>query len=168
MWNVKNCTKSEIHRLARTLSLGQVASENVCGDRDLSVSINDHTIRWLEERSSCKVYPYFLSKLPPELRHSIWKDVGPGAASNAFTVVEKGTSLLVRALNCSKCRNISLDKGSFISFKMIAVFGTSYLRDLDNSEGPKAIPGVVIRLTFAMSLDGICAIKLFGIGWDTG
>ena len=168
MWNVRNCTKSEIYRLARTLSLYQVASENVYGDRGLSVSISDHTLRWLEEKSSCGVYPFFLSQLPPELRHSIWEDVGPRAASNAFALVKEGTSLLVRDLNCSNCRNISLDQGSFISFKMIIVFGTAYIQDLDNREGSKAIPGVVIRLTFAMSLDGICAIKLFGIDWDTG
>ena len=51
---------------------------------------------------------------------------------------------------------------------MIRVFGTAYIQDIDNREGPKAIPGVVIRLTFAMSLGGICAIKLFGIDWGTG
>lgn len=51
---------------------------------------------------------------------------------------------------------------------MITVFGTAYIQDLDNKEGSKAIPGVVIRLTFAMILDGICAIKVFGIDWDTG
>jgi hypothetical protein len=82
--------------------------------------------------------------------------------------VEKGTSLLVGALNCSNCRNISLDQGSFISLKMITVFGTAYIQDLDNRKGSKAIPGVVIQLTFAMSLDGICTIKLFSTDWDIG
>ncbi|KAH6668334.1 hypothetical protein B0J14DRAFT_463012, partial [Halenospora varia] len=74
--------------------------------------------------------PFFLSQLPPELRHIIWEDVGPRTASNAFVLVKEGTSLLVRALNCSYCRNISLEQGSFISLKMITVFGTAYIQDL--------------------------------------
>ena len=168
MWKVRSCTKSEIYRLARTLSLSQVALENGYGDRSLSASISNHTLRWLEEKFSCRVYPFFLSQLPVELRHSIWEMVGPRTASNAFTLVEEETSLLVHALNCSNRRIISLNQGAYISLKMITVFGTAYVQDLDNREGSKAIPGLVIRLTFAMSLDGICAIKLYGIDWDTG
>ena len=167
-WKIRNCTKSEIYRLARTLSLNQVASENWYGARGLSACIDDYTHRWLEEKSPCRVYPFFLSQLPPELKHSIWEYVRPMAASNAFALVEGGTSLLVRALNHSNSRIISLEQGSFISFQMITIFGTAYIQDLDNREGSKAIPGVVTRLIFAMSLDGICAIKLHGIDWDTG
>ena len=51
---------------------------------------------------------------------------------------------------------------------MITVFGTAYIQDLDNGKSSTVIPGVVTRLSFAMVLGGICAIKLFGIGWDIG
>jgi hypothetical protein len=167
MWNVRSCTKSEIYRLSRTLSLSQLATENGCGNHGLLGSISDDALRWLEEQSSCRIYPFILSQLPTELRRKVWEYVGSRVASNAFALVERGTSLLVSALNSSQSRSISLDQGSFISLKMITVFGTTYLQDLGNREGSKAIPGVVKRLIFAMSFNGICAIKLFGINWDT-
>jgi hypothetical protein len=87
---------------------------------------------------------------------------------SASILVSGETSRLARSLRCSGCQDISLDKGSYVSVKMITVFGTTYIQDLENQESSRAIPGVVSRLIFAIVVDGICAIKLVGTDWDTG
>lgn len=166
---VRSCTESEIYKLARTLSLDSVAWENGYRDYCQSGSISNQTLANLADDSPVTFHllPKML-QLPVELRNSIWEYVGLKTAFSASILVAEETSRLARSLSCSGCRNVSLDRGSHISLKMVTVFGAAYIQDLDNGESSEVIPGVVTRLSFAMVLGGICAIKLFGTDWDTG
>ncbi|KAF4619056.1 hypothetical protein G7Y89_g14789 [Cudoniella acicularis] len=167
-WKVGSCTNSDIYRLARTLSLDSVACQKMYRDDCQSGSVSKKTLANLADDSSYSRPPLPILQLPIELRNSIWEYVGLRTAFSSFILVVEETSRLVRSLNCSSSRNMSLDQGAHLSFKMITVFGTAYIQTLDNEGSSTVIPGVVTRLSFAKILDGICAIKLFGTDWDTG
>lgn len=158
----RSCTEIEIYKLCRILSLDSVAWESGYYQIDPT---SCQTLCNLAD-----VHPPLskLLRLPKELRHIIWEYTGLQAAFCATVLVAEETARLVRALDCSSCRTVSLTQGSHISVKMFTVFGTSYIQSLANEEGSKVIPGVVVYLKFAMVYGGICAIKLYGNDWDTG
>jgi hypothetical protein len=167
-WKVPNCTESEIYKLARSISRSPRKWELGHRDRDILGFINNPALNWLANNSSPFLFPSSMARLPTELRVDIWEYIGLNTASNAFTRVADGTSTLVSSLKCAKTRKIFLKRGAHLSLRMISVFGTDYIQDLENEPCSTIIPGVVARLEFAMSLGGICAIKLLGSDWDTG
>ena len=165
----RSCTKSEIYKLARTLSLDSVAWENGYRDYCQSGSISIQTLANLADNSlvTFHLLPKLL-KLPVELRNSIWECISIKSAFSASILVAEETSRLARFLRSPGFRSVSLRRGSHVSLTMITVFGTTYIQDLDNGKNSKAIPGVVTHVSFAMALGGICAIKLFGSDWEIG
>jgi hypothetical protein len=167
-WKVPNCTKFEIYKLARSIPRSSRNWELGHRDRDILGSIRNPALNWLANNSSPSIFPSSMSRLPTELRVNIWEYIGLNTASNAFTRVADGTSTLVSSLKCVKTRKISLKQGAHLSLRMISVFGTEYIQDLDNEPCSTIVPGVVTRLEYAIILGGICAIKLIGSDWHTG
>lgn len=123
------------------------------------------------DNSSPSFQPLFLSKLPIELRFYIWEYVGLATAYSSFILVAGETTRLVRSFNCFSSRDVPLQKGSHLSVKMVSIFGTKYIQDIyigDASETSFEILGVVTELRLAACSGGICAIDIFGAGWNTG
>ncbi|RDL41647.1 uncharacterized protein BP5553_01626 [Venustampulla echinocandica] len=153
MWKVSDLTKLELYRLIRALTLGA----SICGD-----IYQDHG--QLDPPSS-------MLKLPIERRFCIWEYVGLQTAYSAFVLVAGETTRLARSLNCFNDRKILSMQEPHLSIKKISVFGIEYIQELYNMEASKSedkISGSVTGLIFAESLGGICAIKVLGIGWNTG
>jgi hypothetical protein len=164
---VKGCTNSKIYQLARTLLQDSVAPEDVYSGRALESKIRN-TFAKLAESNPFSMALFPMQRLPIEIRRIIWEYVDLRTAASAFTLVTGETLRLAKSLNWPDGREISLDPGSQISLKMISVFGTSYIKAFEHGDITSTITGVVDRLSFVMALGGICAIKLFGTGWDSG
>jgi hypothetical protein len=89
---------------------------------------------------------------------------------SAFTLVTGETLRLVRELYCSLSRDIILEQGLRLSWQKISVFGTEYLREFiinKDSKGDFKLPGDTTAVRYIMSIGGICAIRLFGIKWES-
>jgi hypothetical protein len=92
-------------------------------------------------------------------------------AYGVLILVASKITRLVRALTIpGSCKN-TLQQGMCFSVKTVPIFGTEYIRNYSIGGASKDDPnilGVVTGSRVAISLGGICAIKLFGIGWNTG
>lgn len=81
--------------------------------------------------SSPKLQPFFLSRLPVELRSLIWSHVPTTAAYSSFILVAGETAELARHIlsEPSTSHDLRLTEGSRLSATMISVFGkeVSYL-----------------------------------------
>jgi hypothetical protein len=127
-----------------------------------------HIFAKLAESNQYITALYPMQRLPIEIRNIIWEYVGLRTAASAFTIVTGETLRLAQSLNWPDRGERSLNLGSQISLKTISVFGTSYIQAFEHGDIIYTITGVVDRLSFVMALGGICAIKLFGTGWDSG
>ncbi|KAE8440308.1 hypothetical protein EG329_009453 [Mollisiaceae sp. DMI_Dod_QoI] len=165
--SIQDIQNSKIYQLARTLLQDSIAPEDVYNGRALESKIRN-TFAKVAESNPYSMALFPMQRLPPEIRNIIWEYVDFKTAAGAFTIVTGETLRLAKSLNWPDRREISLHSGSQISLKMISVFGTSYIQAFEHGDITNTITGVVDRLSFVIALGGICAIKLFGTGWDSG
>lgn len=172
MWRVSNFTKLELYRLTQTLMVAPSTGVDLCLDQGQADPIGSlRTLLSYTVSSSPGLQPQSMSKLPPELRYSIWQYVGLRTAYSSFMLVAVETARLARSLKPSGIRELIVGQGSYLSVKTISAFSTEYIQELYSREASKSecnIPGPVTGLAFAKSLGGICAIKVTGSGWTTG
>lgn len=169
-WKLEDFHESVAFKLARTLTPDPALWENACERRQDLDSING--LQLLADRDSRLLLMselHILSRLPAELRTYIWQDIGLMTPCSAFILVTGETSRLARNLHCPSTRHIILERGSRISAKMISVFGTEYIQELNvdtDSEGD--LVGDTTEVKYFSSLHGICAIQVLGIDWESG
>ena len=161
---VERYTEIEIYKLSQILSLDSVLwdSRHMC--RQQIEPTSNETLRDLADSHQPL---YKLLRLPVELRNMVWKQIGLKTAFSATVLVAEETTRLLQALNCSGCQTVSLTQGSHVFVKMLTVFGTQYIQSLSDGDFLEIIPGVVVYLKFAMVFGGICAVRLYGIDWNT-
>lgn len=167
-WKVPSCTELDIYKLVQSIPISVPSWELGHRDHKLLGSLSDPALRWLALNSSPSICPPLMSQLPKELRDCIWEHGDLSTPLNAFTRVTECSSNLIQSLGNAGSREISLQAGSHLSLKLVDIFGTVYIQDINNSQGSIEIPGIVTQLEYAMSLGGICAIKLVGSDWDSG
>lgn len=111
-------------------------------------------------------------ELPLELGLCVWEKIGLTPYSS-FNIVANGTARLVEMLKAPGSRDVVFETGKYLSAKMISSFGTDFIEDIVLSDecidykNSSKILGAVKALKFATSLSGVCALKLFGSGWET-
>jgi hypothetical protein len=88
---------------------------------------------------------------------------------SAFLLVAGETSRLARHLHYPTSR-VVIKPGSYLSAKMVTVFGTEYIQDLTSGEEfpvSSKVSGAILGLRFVTGLSGICAVKAIGCDWET-
>ena len=175
MWKVPEFSISNLYRLARSLIPQSSIWENICEDPAGHHHSLDHvgslrTLDALVDYSLAVVPLPSMWNLPLEIRTYIWEHVGILTPYSAFLLVAGETSRLANHLHCLVSREVVLKPGSYLSAKMVTVFGTEYIQDLTSGEEFQAnskVSGIILGLKFVAGLSGICAIKAIGCDWET-
>lgn len=161
-WKLKDCPASLTYKLARTLTPESAKWEEVHERRhDLDSSSR------LKILASHEPQPLFLSRLPMELRTCIWRYTGLTTPYSAFILVTGETSRLGRYLRSPPSREVIIERGSWLSAKMISVFGTEYIQSLIIDTHFQGRLRDTIGVKYITSLGGICAIQLLGPDWES-
>lgn len=167
----KSIIKSVICKLVRSLLPSSSLWRNICEARhQLDPNSSLQTLVAHAERSPLEFQPFLMSRLPAEVRVRMWEYVGLSTPYSAFILVGAELSRLARYVKSRPTRDLALEQGCLLSAKMIMVFGTEYIQDLvidKDHKGASKVLGDVTGLKFVLGLSGICAIKVFGIDWET-
>lgn len=131
-----------------------------------SQCINDSLLFNLDELS-LKLQPFFLSKLPPELRTHVWGYFGPSSAYKSLIIVAGEVSRLADQVHRSTSPFLTLYFQSQLIVKMTKVFGIEYIQSLHADTITIPITGRSFSCTsgLAMGIHGICARKIIGRDW---
>lgn len=117
---------------------------------------------------SAEFQPFFLAKLPLELRSQIWNLVGPTSAYSALMLVTGETSTLAHQVQNTAIRKLKISPGDYIEASIINMYGTQYLQNLTtqkvSTSGVK-IAETVIRIQVVSNIHGICSIRFLGQNW---
>ncbi|KAB8294956.1 hypothetical protein EYC80_006909 [Monilinia laxa] len=120
--------------------------------------------------TSAKFQPFFLAKLPPELRSRIWNLVGPTSAYSAFIFVTGETSTLAHHTATPAIRELVIKPGYYVESSTINMYGTQYLQSLDvrrKSCCGIEVGGALTQIQVISSVHGICSIRLLGSDWKS-
>ena len=169
-WKLEDCHESATFKLARTLTPEPAIWGNVWErHQDLDSLRGLQLLADTDSQSLLMSELYILSRLPAELRTYIWQDIGLITPCSAFILVAGETSRLARNLHCPSTRHIILERESRISAKMISVFGTEYIQELNvDTDNESDLVGDATEVKYISSLHGICAIQVLGIDWESG
>ena len=167
----KSIIKSVIYKLVRSLLPSSSLWRNICeAHHQLDPNRSLQTLVAHSERSPLEFQPFLMSRLPAEVRVRIWEYVGLSTPYSAFILVGAELPRLARHVKSRPTHDFAFKRGYQPSAKTIMVFGTEYIQDLGYDEDHKAASNVVrevVGLKFVTSLGGICAIKVFGVNWET-
>lgn len=175
IWKVPKCSISDVYRLVRSLtpkpSIWQYTREELTGlpNQQLDCAGSLRTLAGLADRSLALAPLLSILKLPPEIIILIWEYVGLLTPYSAFLLVAGETSRLAIQLHSPRSCDLMLKPGSYFSAKMMTVFGTQYIQDLHAEDGDInfQVSGTVLGVKLAVSVSGICAIKILGCDWET-
>ncbi|ESZ96611.1 hypothetical protein SBOR_2978 [Sclerotinia borealis F-4128] len=121
---------------------------------------------------SSQIYqPFFLSKLPPELRCKIWSFVkrGPAYYYKSMMVVGETHRLLSLTHDSTNhgFEELSIEPGCYIEATIESIYSTEYIRNLSihkTSISGIHIPEAITEVQFISSVHGICAMRFSGSG----
>jgi hypothetical protein len=175
MWKIPEFSMLNLYRLARSLTPQSSIWESLCEDTGGHLLSPDRvgslrTLGALVDYSLAVIPLPSIWELPLEIRVCIWEHVGILTPLSAFLLVAGETSRLASHIHCPVSRKVVLKPGSYLSAKMVTVFGTEYVQDLttgEESQVSSKVSGVILGLKFAACLSGICAIKAIGRDWET-
>ncbi|ESZ96609.1 hypothetical protein SBOR_2976 [Sclerotinia borealis F-4128] len=120
------------------------------------------------EDASARFQPFFLSKLPLEIRSRIWSYVGFRSAYSAFMLVTGETSRLAQQVSRPNIRELIVKPNCYIGVSSINIYGTTYIRDFGRhvTSGTRIkISKTVTEIEVVSSVHGICSIRFSGCDW---
>jgi hypothetical protein len=112
--------------------------------------------------------PLLMSRLPLEIRMTIWRYVGLLSPFSALVLVSNGPARLATQSRDPCYGEVSLDQWFALSANMISVLGTEYIQEIVTTprlENSSESRGAVTAIQYALGLGGICAIRLLGVNW---
>jgi hypothetical protein len=172
IWKLKcHPPKSIIYKLVRSLTPTYKAWQNIPeADSQLDLIGSLQTLIAHANPPLFEPLLPLISRLPIEVRARIWEYIGLNTPYSAFVLVAGEISRLIRHIESREAYDLALGQGCYLTAKTIMVFGTEYIQRLSYDRDCKAtskVLGDVMGLRFIASLGGICAIKVFGVDWET-
>jgi hypothetical protein len=166
VWSLGGCSNSLLYKLGRTFEDAYVWPGHHKDEDEFHSETSLQNLIANRSSLSPELQPFFLSRLPLELRSLIWSYIPTTAAYSAFMLVAGETAKLARhVLSGPTSLDLQLKQGLHLSAKMISAFNKEYIQSISVEEAPMIgveIPGDLIEINFVRTHGGICALKFVG------
>ncbi|KAJ8067100.1 hypothetical protein OCU04_004476 [Sclerotinia nivalis] len=161
-WRVGAFSNATFYKVCKSLSISPAWENTVESEACIYNTTIINSLLSDTTELSPNYQPFFLSKLPAELRARIWEYVGAASAYTSFMIVAGETSRLFHHIHRATDCALTLYPNLHLIPKMIKIFGTDYIQSIhaDSVTIPITDQEVACTYKLAIGTHGICAIKV--------